>query len=215
MLIDINNAYEGVVQLIMQTDGRWQWDDSNQPTTDQGDGTGGQPIATTSLVANQQDYALSVTHLIITRVELQDPNGIWNELRPFDEHDLLGASLTDFMKTAGTPTHYDKKGISVFLYPKPSYSQAASLKVYFQRPPVLYTSAEVTTGTKTPGFNTLYHELIPLKVAYEYHINEAEPTKAQLRLAQLTAIEERLKEDYSIRSDDDPPHIVAVIRSSR
>lgn len=203
------------MQLIMQTDGRWQWDDYNNPTTDQGDGTGGQPVATTTLTANQQDYQLAVSHLIITRVEAKDTAGNWHKLRPFDEHDLLNTSLTDFMKTAGTPTLYDKKGVSVILYPKPSYTQAASLKVYFERPPILYTSAEVTTGTKVPGFNSLYHELIPLKVAHEYSIANAESNKSQLFLSNILRMEANLKEDYDIRADDDPIFFTALPRNSR
>ncbi len=215
MLIDINNANEKVVQKIMQTDGRWQYDDTNQPTTDQGDGTGGQAIATTTLTANQQDYEFAVSHLIVTRVELKDTSGNWKKLRPFDEHDLGGLSLTDFMKTAGTPVMYDKKGDSLFLYPAPNYTQASSLKVYFKRPPIAFTSADVSTGTKQPGFNSLYHMLIPLHVSYEYAADNENTRKAQLLMAEITKMEQDLEDAYNERGDDDPPRVTVVRRSSR
>lgn len=214
MLIDINNAYERAVQLIMQTDGRWQWDDANQPTTDQGDGTGGLAIATATVTANQQDYQFAVSHLVLTRVEIKDTGGVWTKLNPFDEEDLQ-MSLTEFMKTAGQPIYYDKKGTSLILYPKPNYTQSASLKVYFQRPPILYTSAEVTTGTKVPGFNSLYHMLIPYYVAYEWHIDKDEPRKAQLRLADIVRLEDNLKGDYQMRADDEPLVLRTRVRNKR
>lgn len=214
MLIDINNATEEVVQLIQQTDGRWQYDDYNNPVTDQGDGTGGAPVATTSLTLNQMDYQLAFTHRIITRVEVKDTNGNWYVLAPFDEHDL-NESLTDFMKTAGVPTMYDKRGSSLNLYPKPSYTQAASLKVYFERGPVAFVLADLSDTSKKLGFDPLYHELVPLKVSEQYSIANAENTKARLLTEKILRMEENMKEDYAIRSDDDPPNIRAAYRSSR
>lgn len=199
----------------MQTDGRWQWDDYNNPTTDQGDGTGGQPVATTALVANQQDYQLAFTHLIVTRVEVKDAGGNWNKLVPFDEHDIEGVSYTDFMKTAGMPVCYDKKGPSILLFPKPNFSQAASIKVFFERPPILYTTAEVSTGTKSPGFNSLYHELIPFYVAQEYAISDDKPTAYNNLTIEIRRMEEMMKEDYEMRGDDDPLQMRVAYRSSR
>jgi hypothetical protein len=215
MLIDLNAANEEVVQLIQQTDGRWQYDDYNNPTTDQGDGTGGAPVATTTITSGQQDYQLALTHRVVTRVECKDTNGNWNKLAPFDEHDLGGSSLTDFMKTTGMPTMYDKRGVSINLYPKPNYTQAASLKVYFERPPVAFITADLTDTSKRLGFDPLYHELVPLKMSRRHAIANMETQKAQLFLDDILRIEDNMKEDYEIRSDDDPLFVKAVYRSSR
>lgn len=192
MLIDINNAYNHVVGLILEADGRWQWDDNNQTDF---------PIATTALVASQGDYALATSHLKVLRVELKNSAGGWSQLDTYDIEDWQGQSITQLQATTGTPSCYDVIGGSVFLNPYPNYSQSASLKVYFQRGPAEFTSAEVSTGTKEPGFASLFHELIILWVSYDYKVdNEMNATglfnKIQLKEKQLTDF-------YGSRDKDD------------
>lgn len=205
-LILVNNAYERVVSLIMQTDGRWEWDDDNQTDL---------PIATTTLTSGQQDYTLAVTHLEITRVEIKDTNGNWTHLTPISEQDFRGIAQSEFMETDSIPVYYDKQGSSVFLYPAPNYTQAASLKIHFKRPPALFTSAEVTTGTKVPGFNSLYHDLIPYWVAYDYCISKGINEKLTPLMNEIIRKEEMLTSDYQGRSKDENLNLRVVTNSTR
>lgn len=195
MLILINNAYERVASLILRSDGRWQWDDSNF-TTDF-------PIATTNLVANQADYTLATSHLKILRVEMAVDSALsgWTRLESYDSSDE-DDSLTQQATVAGVPYRYDVLGASVLLDPKPSFSATAGLKVYFQRGPDNFTAAQVTTGTKQPGFNPLYHDLIPLWVSYEYLYANGMPTANNI-LAEINRKEEALQADYGQRNKDD------------
>lgn len=193
MLIAINNAYERVASLILQADGRWQWDDTNF-TTDF-------PIATTDVASGQNDYTIATTHLRILRVEVANSSGTFTRLEQFDPADKLTESLTQFATNTGTPTHYDVLGNSVVLYPKPNYNYTAGVKVYFQRGPDLFTSGQVTTGTKLPGFSSLYHDLIPLWVAYNYALDNSQPT-ANGYLTEILRKEDSLKLDYSRRNKD-------------
>lgn len=202
LLVEANNAFERIVSLIIQADGRWQWDDTNNTDI---------PIATTDIVANQQDYSLSTTHLELTRAEIKDSNGNWNLLNPIDQTDVFNQSLTDFMKTAGLPIYYDKIAASVFLYPKPNYSQAASLKLYFQRGPNYFVLGDTT---KTPGFNTLYHELIPLWISYNFALANGKEN-AQGLYTQIQLKEDALVADYALRAKDDHPRLRARPRSFR
>ncbi len=167
MLLYINNALDRVVSLILRSDSKWQFDDSNQTDL---------PIATAALVATQQDYSLATTHLTLDRVEVLDEGGDWNLLRQIDRTTIQNQSLTDYQKTDGDPKEYDLLGNSVILYPAPDYSLASALKLFFTRGGALYTSAEVSTGTKVPGFNSLFHDLIPLWVSYEYAIANNQKT---------------------------------------
>lgn len=195
MLLYINNAYNRVSSLILQSDGRWQWDDDNQTDL---------PIATTTVTASQQDYAISVTHLKITRVDIKgDGATYFTKLEPIDTSD--GEFIIDNV-TIGPPQYYDVIGGSVFLYPIPNYTQAASLKVYFQRGPAEFTSGEVTTGTKKPGFNSLYHDLIPLWVGYNYAIDNGLPSAGGF-LTEIQRLEAQLVADYSKRNKDDRARI--------
>lgn len=200
MLIDINAAYQRVVSLIVTNDARWQWDDTNNSDL---------AIATTALVANQQDYTVAVTHLAIDRVELL-PNGAntttgWVKLDQIDQQTKKRAeasSMGSYQPTAGTPNEYDLAYNSVFLYPKPSYAQAASLKIFYIRGPAEFTSAEVTTGTKVPGFASLFHDLIPLWVAYQYCADNEKVAKAGTYLAEIQLKEMQLEKFYGGRNRD-------------
>lgn len=190
LTIEANNALERVASLILRADGRWQWDDSNQTDL---------PIGTTALVQDQQDYAIPSTDIRITRLEVKDSSGNWQLLRPLDQKDLYNTSLTDFLKTSGVPIYYDKIGNSIFLYPKPNYAQAASLKVYFQRGPSLFLTSDTT---KTPGFNSLYHDLIALWPAYNYSMANG-LDQADRLMKQILTKEEALQEDYALRGKDE------------
>jgi hypothetical protein len=190
MLIYINNAYNRVASLILQSDGRWQWDDDNRTDL---------PIATTTVTSGQQDYSISVTHLKVVRVELKANGGtFFSKLEPIDVAD---AGDTIDNATTGTPTHYDIQGNSIFLYPIPDFTQSASLRVTYQRGPAEYTSSEVTSGTKTPGFNSLYHNLIPLWVAYDYAVDNQ--LSAGGFLAEIQRLEAQIVIDYGKRNKDD------------
>ena len=191
MLIDINVAYRDVVSTILDCDGRWQWDDDNRADL---------PIGTTTITSGQQDYAPAVTHLKILRVEIKDNGGtVFRRLEPIDQADVTYALDST---TTGVPQYYDKVGDSVFLYPIPNYTQSASLKLYFQRGPDEFTSGQVSAGTKEPGFNALFHDLIPMLVAYDYAIMNI-PELAGGFLNRITSLKALLVKTYSKRDKDE------------
>ena len=205
----MNNAYERVVTLIMESDGRWEWDDDNQTDL---------PLATTTLVDAQQDYGLAVTHLDIVRVEVKDSSGNYNQLTPISQSDLKGKALDEFMKTDGMPVYYDKLASSVFLYPAPAAASVTTsevLKIQFKRPPALYTSAEVTTGTKVPGFNSLYHGLIALWASYDYCVARGLQDKKRDLMFEITTLEDSLQSAYQDRSKDENLKLRLVRETTR
>lgn len=187
---NLNNAVNRVVSLIMQADQRWEWDDTNQTDF---------PIASASLVSGQQDYAFDVSHLKVERVELKDSAGNWNKLSPIDQADLYDQSLTTFLNTSGTPLYYDKLANSVFLYPKPNYSQTLSLKVYFQRQPTYFLT---TDTTKVAGFNSLYHRLMALMASRDYALMRAMVNGKALSDLVIQG-ETDLQDSYALRGKDD------------
>jgi len=189
---NINSWYDTVASLIIKANANWEWDDNNKTDL---------PIATTSLVANQQDYNISGdSFLRILKVELKDNNGNWQALRPITLDDKRQESMTDYQKTAGTPMEYDKIGNSIFLYPKPSYSQAASLKVYYQRNVTHFVS---TDTTKVPGFAENFHRILSYGASLDYAIAFGMSNK----IAIFTPIIERMKPEiqdfYAMRSHEE------------
>ena len=194
LLRRINQAYEETVSLILNADGRWQFDDTNFTTF---------PIATTTLVAAQKDYAFDTAHLEIERVEIKDSGGIWQLLEPID-NSQIGTAVDEAFKTDGLPLYYDKKGKSLILYPGPaegSVTLAAGLKVYFKRTADIFTAAQVTTGTKVPGFVSTYHYILSYKAALPYAM-AYKRSRVPLILAEIARMERGLKEHYGRREQD-------------
>lgn len=193
----INEALNRVVNLIMTADGRWKFDDTNNTDF---------PIATTDLVttlgSEQQDYAFDITMLRILRIEVLDNTGAWHKLNPIDENDIYDQSLTDFLKTPGLPTYYDKQGASIFLYPKPlatSVTSTAGLKVWFQRPPSYFVTSDTT---KVPGFNSMYHRLVALIASRDYAMFKGLSNTKALS-DKVSQDEDSLVENYALRNKDE------------
>lgn len=210
-----NRALDKTISLILSADGRWQFDDTNYTDL---------PIATTDLVMSQQDYSFSTDMIMVTRVELKDPQGNWRFLQPFDQKDLqpepaaslprggagiVGSnySLTDFMETPGTPAYYDKMATSVFLYPKPNYNSTKGLKVFFQRQPNYFLT---TDTTKEPGFAKHLHRYISLSMAHDYAVAKDLPKRNLLR-EEMLVMEKQIVETYAIRKKDERTRLIAKI----
>ena len=194
LLRRVNAAYEQVIGKIIGIDGTWQFDDSNFTNL---------PIAVTDLVDDQQDYSFDVTQLNIERVEVKDINGLWYLLSPIDKSQVTMA-LGEYLKTKGLPDQYDKNGESIFLYPPPSSNMVtlvSGLKVYFQRTASIFTSAEVTTGTKVPGFASPFHMLICYMAAIPYCATYKKD-RVPLYLAEIQRIEADMLAHYALREKD-------------
>lgn len=188
----INRWYERTLGRILETDGRWQFDDTNYITL---------PIATTNLVLGQQDYAYDPKHLRVTRMEIQDTSGQWRWLQPIDQNDVRWTSITQLGAQTGTPQWYDKLSNSVFLYPRPNYNATAGLKVYYERMAELFT---ITDTTKQPGFANIFHRLLAVGPAYEYATaNNLNTNKIKLLRDEVVLLENDIKEFYSKKSKDE------------
>lgn len=203
-------AEDHIASLIMHSDARWEYDDSNYTDL---------PIGTTTITSGQQDYSLPTTHLRVLRVELQDDNSVWRKLKPMDKFDEPNEALS--YRTAnesGTPDQYDLVGNSVFLYPVPDFTQSASLKIFFQRGALKYdytansNAGQFTDGTgsgattDTPGFSPLYHDLIVDWASYNFAVDNGQKNANQL-LAEIKRKEDSLARFYSRRNADDRPQL--------
>lgn len=186
-----NRWYDRVVSLIMQADGNWEWDDINQTDL---------PVATTALVANQQDYGLdAAVQYKLLRVEILNSDGDAKQLNAISQTDKRGTALTEYQETAGTPNEYDLVGNSIFLYPKPSYAKALGLKLHFQRGASYFAS---TDTTKEPGFNRMFHRILSFGPAYDYALANGLQSKINLYRDEIAQLEAGLIKFYSGRNRD-------------
>ena len=161
LLRKMNQKYEEIMGDLISLGGTWQIDDSNYTDL---------PIATTTLVADQFDYSFAGDVLSVEQVQIKDSSGRWSILTPLDLRDQT-LPLDEQFPTSGLPTHYDKRYNSIFVFPAPAAANVtltAGLRVYFKRTADLFTSAQVTTGTKTPGFASPWHYILAYGAAIPY-----------------------------------------------
>lgn len=206
----INDALDSIVSDILDSDTRWQWDDTNRTDF---------PIGMIDLVDGQRDYTLDVSHLKIERVEALDASGNYYPLKPIDVEDMRkkGITPTEFMETNGLPQYYDKIANSIMLYPQPDVANGTvtatnGLKVGFQRGAEYFTVADTT---KVPGFASLYHKLVPLIASYEYAVANEMINKATLLRNKIVEETSKLKRFMTKREKDDRGIISMRVKQAR
>lgn len=164
LLRRINEAYEKVISWILEADGLWQWDDTNYTDF---------PIGTQNLVDSQSKYSFNDKFLEIEEVQVKDDQGDWTILKPIDQKEYSDHTpLSEAFEDTGLPTHYDKlTDDTIELYPAPKTADVTTtngLKVKFRRTADIFTSAQVTTGTKVPGFSSPFHYVLSYLAAIPF-----------------------------------------------
>lgn len=190
---NINLAYDRAISLILQTDGNWEWDDTNHTDL---------PIATATLTSGQQDYAISTVFLKVLRVAIKDTSGNYYYLNSIDDHDLTGQELMD--RDAGRPTSYKKLGNSIILDRAPDYTASTGIKIYFQRNVDYFTTADTT---QAPGFAAPYHRLLSLGAAKDYCAVNDMPKRLGTIEKEIARLEKDLIAFYFQRSKDERPRL--------
>lgn len=152
-----NQACRLIWSWIHEAYGGWMYDDNNNTDF---------PEATTTLNADQADYALPTEASFINGVSIKDEGGIWHKLQPITLEQIQDIeSESEFMKTSSIPLYYRMLAKSIKLYPAPNYTQAASLKIHETRE---ISGFSITDTTKKPGFDSQYHEAVPTYMALQY-----------------------------------------------
>lgn len=198
----MNRSVDKATAKIMKVDGRWQYDDSNYTDL---------PIGRTNIVSGQADYAVSVAHLEIIKVLVVDANGATKILKPLDERDPEAVQYLQNPDDTGTPEYYDKKGQTIFLYPKANYNATNGLIVHFKRGPSYFA---YTDTTKTPGFVSLFHRFVSLDASLDYCISKQNP-KAKSLSIQLADMERDMEEFYGKRSKDEKGILIPMVESNK
>lgn len=205
---DVNLALDKVIALILQANGTWQFDDSNQ--TDY-------PIITTNIVSGQRDYSFVIDGagnliLDVYRVLVADQNGVYHDVDPQDvSSGQATVGFTDGMNITGIPNSYDKNATGIFLDPIPNYNRSAGLKVYINREGSYFT---VSDTTKKPGFAGLFHEYLALRPSYQYAYRKGLSNLNSLE-KEMLKMEDDLQNYYKAREKDVQKIIRPVRRSAR
>lgn len=199
----LNEGRSWVEELIMKSDTRWQWDDTNHPDY---------PIYTETMVDDQHDYQLETEHIKILRVGVANADGDISWLTPIDPRDAE-MPLEEIYDTKGMPRFYDKRANSIFLYPAPSSTDTTlseGLKLWAQRTGDVFSSNDIT---QTPGFPSLFHQAVADYASWGYAEDNGMADKAE-RLARrlygggtVEGWTEKITGYYSRRDVDDKPRL--------
>lgn len=194
-----NKSLRSVWHDIFMSYGGWQYEDSNQTDL---------PASTTNLVNSQNTYALPSTALTVRGIEvLLDDGTTWQQLKPITEEQIRDKqSMGEFCKTDGVPEYYQLVGSTVRLFPASNYAETSGFKVFYDRGSVAFAS---TDTTKTPGFASEYHDIVPIEASIEY-LKVKTPGDATLAILRADAetLRQRIKSYYAKRwSQMFPPRI--------
>ena len=160
---------------VINSDGTWQWDDTNYTDL---------PVGTSTLIEGQQSYTFSSNYLQITSVEILDSGGnLYKKIKPIDLEQLGGLGPDEYFgltsagnPATGFPQWYDILGDTVFLYLSPTSSAvtlASGLRVRFKRSHREITMSDSTTvqsgeETREPPFPTTHHMLLAYMMSIPY-----------------------------------------------
>jgi hypothetical protein len=203
---DVNIALDKALSIILQADGKWQFDDSNH--TDY-------PIITTNLVDGQRDYSFTTDEqgnliLDIYRVMVKDQDGKFYDIQPVDQQtrgtDSLG--FVDGQNEEGEPTKYDKTANGIFLDKIPSYNSTGGLKIFINRETTYFTASDTT---KKPGFAGIFHEYLALRPSYQVAYRKG-LQNVQLLREEMLLMEQKIKEYYGQRAKDEKVRIAPATR---
>ncbi len=191
----LNYGLDEVTAIIFQTDGKWQFDDSNY--TDY-------PIAFTNLLSGQQDYTLDVSHLKITAVEVKDSAGNFRPLKQIDLRDInnSGIAQDEFLESDAMPQYYDLIDSAIFLYPAPATGYVTTtngLKLFMQRQPSYFVSSDTT---KKPGIPAIFHDIVALFACQKYAKSNSMFDKSTVIDNELTKRIKALKDFFNTRNVD-------------
>ena len=196
---NINVAYGKVASIIMEADGRWQWDDPNHTNL---------PTAACNLKDGQESYSIMIPAptalqdwLMVERVEILDANDEGKLLTPFDKRDV-GMAWDEFNETDDTPRYYDMANGSIFLKPNPNYDKTLGLIITFKRNPSYFAYDDTT---KRPGFARLYHRFLSLSASYDWFIKVGKGSRAKAVRNEMFLMEQDIKSFYSKRDKYERP----------
>jgi len=196
-LIKVNKAQDEVHIMILQSQDEWDFDDKNY--------TSDFPVLTTDLKAGQQDYSLPIEAIKEKRVELNLDSTTFKKAEPIDINEISdGTSTTDIANSFSTASpFYDLGYNSLRTYPIPTVDVTKGLKIWIDRNMSLFTSGDVSTGTREPGFDRQFHQLIPLKVSWDFLFFKIKDYSGADRVKQVIDEQEfKLKKHYGSKQKD-------------
>lgn len=155
-----NDYLDFVTGYAIATDKRFRWDDTNHSKM---------PIGKLDLNSGQSEYSFLLDGqgnkiLNLIGVEVKKEDDTWKRLDEVDFVEMEQA-FGAYKTIAGTPEEYDKLNDNVLkLFPAPSYSKTAGLRLFFQRTGSYFLG---TDTSKEPGIAPILHRGFVIASSYD------------------------------------------------
>ncbi len=194
---NVNVAYDEIISELFKSDYTWQWDDTTY---------GNVPIATTTLVAGQENYTFPDSLAVIRRIRVSDRTGNLKTLDPVSRRDVSDGELDN----QGTPSKYYKIGNAVFPVPIPNYG--GTIEAQFQRG-ANYFSHDDTD--KKPGFTEHFHPFLSISAALRFAVANGMVQKASELRYEKELMKRAIREHYETRAKDQRPRLSLPVKSTK
>lgn len=205
-LVDINLWQHKILTMILNSQDESDFDDQRNTTY---------PFKYLSLAAGLRDYSIPVSEKVVAikRVDITYDGTNWYKAEPLDSGEILGgiplsteteAELALDNNFAKSSPRYDSKANAIFIYPRATQAEVdagAQMKVEWVREITEFTSAELSTGTVVPGFDSAFHPILAYGPAFEYCQSLNLPQTKTL-FAMLQDYEGRLRKTYGEKQKD-------------
>jgi len=200
-----NKTLRKIWSWIFDSYGGWKYDDNN---------LSGLPETINTLTSGVNEYAVPTEASDIIGIDiLKQGQTLFVPLIPItvEEARRRGYSDKNLFSSTGTPKYYSLIGNSAIVYPTPNYTQASSIRFTYGRG----VSAFATTDTtKEPGFDSNFHDAVPVGMALEYGKQNTLPNFTILQ-EDMNDYERRIKAFYSKRFQEKFPAKIKMNDSIR
>lgn len=196
---NVNIAYHDVAQLIWQSDGTWNFDDSNNTDS---------PIARRTIANASASYVIPTTAIRIEGVEVQNNNGDWQKMNPISYHEM-SVSPEEFLTGTGMPIYYMLDGNEIRLFPAPGTGYVTMSSGMLVRLSRNVTELPTTATTTEPGFVKSFHRILSLAASIDF---SQDSQQKQFLAVQKERLEANMTRFYSKRGAEYPSRIVPASR---
>lgn len=163
---------------------------------------GGTAITTTGTQSGTHSLTRNLNPLRIKRVELSyDGGSTWRRANPFNINESLSQTDATTINNNFTSTNpfYDVEFNTLRLYPIPTASSTAGLKIWFYRSALEFIS---TDTFKQPPLDPAWHKMLAIGACLDYSIARDQVKKIPTFEQMYADFERRLREYYGSKQED-------------
>lgn len=173
-VINLNIWVDKVLGMIMRKQGTWNQADSNNS---------GDSLSELDIVANQGYLDIPAGTIGIRRVDLALDGTNFYKAEPIND-ELINDSLSDTTKinslyTVSNP-RYVLSGNRIKFYPQGAVNVTKGCKLYIDADAYKFTTSDLSTGTKSIGFDREFHDMVFCGVAWEWAKAKQKAVKGDL-----------------------------------